>query len=62
LGKEKAMKDIKPNRERESPPSRYKLERPDNGSKSGRGFGPSSEAHKENPHKPLKLVPHGWIN
>jgi hypothetical protein len=56
------VKDIKPNREHESNPSRHKLERPDNGSKSSKGFGPSSGAHKENPHKQLKLSPHGWMN
>ena len=55
------MKDNKPNREAVSNPSRYKLERPDNGSKSSQGFGPSSGAHKENPHKQLKVSQHGWM-
>lgn len=53
------MKDIKPECNHEISPSRYKAgERPDNGSRSSKGFGPSSGAHKDNPHKRLKLARH----
>ncbi|NML85035.1 hypothetical protein [Polaromonas sp.] len=53
------MKDIKPECNHEISPSRYKAgERPDNGSRSSKGFGPSSGSHKDNPHKRLKLARH----
>ena len=53
------MKDSKPDREPQVSPSRYRvMERPDNGSVSGRRMGPSSEVHKDNPHKRLKLTRH----
>lgn len=57
------MKDMKPNREPEISPSKYRvLERPDNGSRSSKGLGPSSGAHKDNPHKRLKLARHAWLS
>lgn len=56
------MKDIKPNREPEPSPSRFSRERPDNGSKSSKGVGPSSGAYKDNPHKRLKLARHAWLD
>lgn len=36
-------------------------ERPDNGSRSSKGCGPSSGAHKDNPHKRTKLTRHAWL-
>lgn len=36
-------------------------QRPDNGSRSSRGCGPSSGAPKDNPHKRTKLVRHAWL-
>jgi hypothetical protein len=56
------MKDLTPVREPESSPSKNRVsERPDNGAKSSRGQGPSSGAQKDNPHKQLQLVGHGWL-
>lgn len=55
------MNDYKPDGEHEAKPSTNRLERPDNGSKSSRGFGPSSGAHKDNPHKRQKLTRHAWL-
>lgn len=59
--KERAMKDTKPNREAESNPSRFRTERPDNGAKSCK-VGPSSDSHKDNPHKSPKLASHATVN
>ena len=56
------MKRFKPDNEHESKPSVNRLERPDNGSRSSRVYGPSSGAHKDNPHKPLKLTRHAWMS
>ena len=56
------MKDLKPDRDPESSPGRVKLtERPDNGSKSSKGFGPNSGARKDNPHRRLKLGRHALL-
>jgi hypothetical protein len=55
------MKDSKPDSELEPKPSRNRLERPDNGSRSSQGLGPSSGAHRDNPHKRLKLARHAWL-
>jgi hypothetical protein len=54
------MKDTKPSHEVGQGPSRHAkaAERPDNGASSSRGCGPSSGAHKDNPHKRAKLVRH----
>jgi hypothetical protein len=57
-----AMKNTMPVREPEPSPSKNRIiERPDNGAKSIRGQGPSSGAQKDNPHKQLQLVGHGWL-
>jgi hypothetical protein len=57
-----AMKADTPVREPEPSPSKNRVtERPDNGSKTSRGQGPSSGAQKHNPHKQLELVGHGWL-
>ncbi|MDB5932403.1 MAG: hypothetical protein JWR60_4110 [Polaromonas sp.] len=57
------MKDFKPNTTQESAPTRVKLgERPDNGSKSSKGLGPSSGAYKDNPHKRIRLARHTSLN
>ncbi len=57
------MKDIKPNREPETSPSRNRpSERPDNELKNCKGAGPSSGAHKDNPHKRIVLVRHAEFN
>jgi len=56
------MKSLKPDSTHESKPSVGRLERPDNGSRSSRGFGPSSDAQKDNPHKRLKLTRHAWMS
>lgn len=54
--------DSKPNRERESSPGRYPvLDRPDTGLKNYSDLGPSSEAHKDNPHKRVRLSRHAWM-
>ena len=51
------MKETKPSRDQESSPARHRVaERPDNGLRNNWGAGPSSEAHKDNPHKHLKLA------
>lgn len=56
------MKDIKPTPRPELGPSKFRVgERPDNGSTSSRGCGPSSGAHKDNPHKRIKLTRHAWL-
>ncbi len=53
------MKDAKPDSELESSPCRERVvERPDNGTKTGRDLGPSSEVHKDNPHKQLSHARH----
>ncbi|CAN5133300.1 hypothetical protein BH10PSE16_BH10PSE16_16600 [soil metagenome] len=56
------MNDYKPDSEREAKLSRSLRERPDNGSRSSRGFGPSSGALKDNPHKRQKLARHAWLS
>ncbi len=56
------MKDHKPDSGQESKPSLSRLERPDNGSRSSKGCGPSSGAHKDNPHKRQKLTRHAWLS
>jgi hypothetical protein len=61
-GRGGAMKDYKPDSQRESKPSTGRLERPDNGSKNSKGFGPGSNAHKDNPHKRLSLTRHAWLS
>ncbi len=33
-------------------------DRPDNGSRSSKGSGPSSGVRKDNPHKPLRIARH----
>jgi hypothetical protein len=56
------MKDIRPVREPEPSPSKNRVvERPDNGAKRTWGKGPSSGARKDNPHKQVQLVGHGWL-
>lgn len=56
------MKDMKPVPRPESDTFKYKAaERPDNGSNSSRGCGPSSGAYKDNPHKRTKLIRHAWL-
>ena len=56
------MKDTKPSRELESNPSRFKVrERPGDGSGNAQTVGPSFEAYKDNPHKPMKLARHAWL-
>jgi hypothetical protein len=56
------MKDVTPARDPESSPSKNRVsERPDNGARSSQGQGPSSGAQKDNPHKQLRLVGHGWL-
>lgn len=56
------MKDIKPSHRTERGPSkRTAAERPDNGASSSRGCGPSSGAHKDNPHKRTQLTRHAWL-
>ena len=53
------MKDLTPAREPNPSPSKNSAsERPDNGAQSSWGQGPSSGAHKDNPHKQLQLVAH----
>ena len=48
-----------PNHRPERGPARkHEGDRPDNGSRSSRGSGPSSESRKDNPHKGIKLVRH----
>jgi hypothetical protein len=43
----------------EKGPDRRRLhDRPDNGSRSSRGSGPSSGVRKDNPHKPLRIARH----
>ncbi|MEO6016665.1 MAG: hypothetical protein ABIP46_05365 [Polaromonas sp.] len=39
-------------------PSTHTRERPDNGSQSSKGSGPSSGSRKDNPHRGLKLSSH----
>jgi hypothetical protein len=60
LLQEIVMKDTKPAHEVGHSTSRYTkaAERPDNGASSSRGCGPSSGAHKDNPHKRTKLMRH----
>ena len=41
-----------------SPSKTEVRDRPDNGSKSSRGSGPSSESQKDNPHRKLHLATH----
>ena len=56
------MKDLTPIREPKPSPSKNRAsERPDNGAQSSWGQGPSSGAHKDNPHKQLQLVDHGCL-
>lgn len=56
------MKDMKPVPRRESETFNGKTaERPDNGSRSSRGCGPSSGAPKDNPHRRTKLIRHAWL-
>lgn len=52
------VKDMKPTHRREASPSRVRADRPDNGSDSRSGHGPSSDARKDNPHSRLKLSSH----
>ena len=43
----------------EPSPSKDRLgDRPDNGSRSSRGAGPSSGARRDNPHKRIRLTGH----
>ena len=56
------MKETKPSRDQEPSPSRDRAtERPDNGPRNSWGAGPSSEVHKDNPHKHLKLARHASL-
>jgi hypothetical protein len=56
------MKQTKPSRDPETSPSRHRTtDRPDNGARSNWGAGPSSEVHKDNPHKHLKLARHASL-
>jgi len=55
--------DNKPSRDHESSPARYRMrERPDNGATSSSNLGPSSEAHKDNPHRRLRLARHTGVS
>ena len=56
--KRTVMKNMNPAREPVENPSRIKCERPDNGVKRNKEFGPSSDAHKDNPHRQLSLAYH----
>jgi hypothetical protein len=56
------MKDVTLVRDPEPGPCRHRVsERPDNGAQSTWGQGPSSGAQKDNPHKQVHLVCHGWL-
>lgn len=55
------MKNMKPTREPELSPSKYRNERPDNGTKNSKEFGPSSDAQKDNPHRHLNLARHACL-
>lgn len=56
------MKDLKSVQRRESETfDRKAAERPDNGSRSSKGCGPSSGAYRDNPHKRTKLTRHAWL-
>lgn len=55
------MKDIKPDADRETKPSRNRTERPDNGSRGRKEQGPNSGLWKDNPHKRQTLTRHAWI-
>ena len=53
------MKDAKPDSELKSCPCRERVvDRPDNGTKTGRDLGPSPDVYKDNPHKQLSLAHH----
>ena len=55
-------KEIQPTPRREVESSRWRsAERPDNGSNSSKGCGPSSGASKDNAHKRIKLTRHAWL-
>lgn len=55
-------KEIKSTPRPELESARWKTsERPDNGSKSSKGCGPSSGASKDNAHKRVKLTRHAWL-
>lgn len=53
-----ALTTLNAHRPEPSPSKGQPVERPDNGSRSSRGAGPSSGSRRDNPHKRIRLTGH----